>query len=178
MNPMSLDPVTQSLQSVKGTLTGATNQLANGVAEGLQNTVVASFQDWLAVHPVIAWMVHHPILTLVLGVVLLLLFWGLVRAIAQLTERIWITILQVPLKLSLWFWAWISRPLQKMALVKLAQPPVPPSPTPQTQLVEILARLEVLYQEQSQLIKEFRTLIANQNIKMDDTSELPTRSMR
>ncbi|MGC8713458.1 MAG: hypothetical protein ACP5RH_13805, partial [Leptodesmis sp.] len=78
----------------------------------------------------------------------------------------------------LWFWAWISRPLQKMALVKPAQPPVPPSPTPQTQLVEILARLEVLYQEQSQLIKEFRTLIANQNIKMDDASELPTRSMR
>jgi hypothetical protein len=175
---MSLETVAQGLQNVKGTLTGATNQLANGVAEGLQNTVVASFQDWLAVHPVIAWMVHHPIPTLVMGAVLLLLFWGLVRAIAQLTERIWITILQVPLKLSLWFWAWITRPLQKIALVKSVQPPVSPSPTPQAQLVEILARLEVLYQEQSQLIKEFRTLVANQNIKIDDISELPTRSMR
>ncbi|MGQ9871435.1 hypothetical protein [Leptodesmis sp.] len=178
MNTMSLETVTQGLQSVKGTLTGATNQLANGVVEGLQNTVFASFQNWLGTHPVVAWMVHHPIPTLVLGVLLLLLFWGLVRAIAQLTERIWITILQVPLKLSLWFWVWITRPLQKVALVKPMQPPVPPSPTPQTQLVEILARLEVLYQEQSQLMKEFRTLIANQNIKIDDVSELPTRSMR
>ncbi len=175
---MSLETVTQGLQTVKGTLTGATNQLANGVAEGLQNTVVVSFQSWLVRHPVIAWMVHHPIPTLVLAVVLLLLFWGLVRAIAQLTERIWITILQVPLKLSLWCWAWITRPLQKLALAKPAQPAVVSPSTPQTQLVEILTRLEALYQEQSQLIKEFRTLVANQNIKIDDVSGLPTRSMR
>lgn len=178
MNTMSLETVTQGLQGVKGTLTGATNQLANGVAEGLQNTVVASFQNWLGAHPIAAWMVHHPIPSLVLAVMLLLLFWGLVRAIAQLTERIWITILQVPLKLSLWFWTLITRPLQGMKQVKPAPLSVAPSATPQTQLVEILARLEVLYQEQSQLIKEFRTLIANQNIKIDDVSELPTRSIR
>lgn len=163
MNTMSLETVTQGLQSVKGTLSGATNQLANGVAEGLQNTVVASFQDWLVAHPIVAWMVHHPVPTLILGVIVLLLFWGLIRAIAQLTERIWITILQVPLKLSLWLWLWITRPLQKLTLIKSAQPPVAASATPQTQLVEILTRLEALYQEQSQLIKEFRILVASQN---------------
>ncbi len=178
MNTMSLETVTQGLQSVKGTLSGATNQLANGVTEGLQNTVVTSFQNWLAVHPAIAWMVHHPIPTLILVVVSLLLFGGLVRAIAQLTERIWITILQVPFKLSLWFWAWITHPLQGKKLAKSAPPPTTLPSTPQTQLVEILTRLEALYQEQSQLIKEFRTLVANQNIKIDDVSELPTRSMR
>lgn len=175
---MSLETVTQGLQSVKGTLTGATNQLADGVATGLQNTVVASFQHWLAAHPIVAWMVHHPIPTVVLAVVLLLLFWGLVRAIAQLTERIWITILQVPLKLSLWFWTWITRPLAGMTVLKPAQLAGDTSPTPQAQLVEILTRLEALYQEQSQLIKEFRTLVANQNIKIDDVSGLPTRSVR
>ncbi len=178
MNTMSLETVTQGLQSVKGTLTGATNQLANGVAEGLQNTVVASFQNWLTEHPIMAWMVHHPIPTLVLGVVLVLLFWGLVRAIAQLTERIWIAILQVPLQVSLWFWTLITRPLQGSKRAQLTPATVEPPATPQTQLVEILARLEALYQEQSQLIKEFRTLVANQNIKIDDVSELPTRSMR
>jgi phosphate/sulfate permease len=174
---MTLD-VTQSLQSVKGTLTGATNQLANSVAEGLQNTVVASVQNWLKTHPIVAWMVYHPIPTLVLAVVLFMLFWGLVRAIAQLTERIWIIILQVPLKLSLWFWTLISRPWQGLNRGKPAALPVAPPSTPQTQLVEILTRLEALYHEQSQLMKEFRTLVANQNIKIDDISELSTRSMR
>jgi hypothetical protein len=175
---MSLDTVTQGLQSVKGTLTGATSQLTNGVAEGLQNTVVASFQDWLGAHSIAAWMVHHPISTLVLAVVLLMLFWGLIRAIAQLTERIWITILQMPLKLSLWVWTWISRPLQGLKWLQPAPAPGTASPPPQTQLVEILTRLEALYQEQSQLIKEFRILVATQNIKIDNASELPTQSMR
>jgi signal transduction histidine kinase len=173
-----MDTVTQGLQSVKGTLTGATNQLANGVAEGLQNTVVASFQDWLAVHPIVAWMVHHPIAALFLLAVVIILFWGLIRAIAQLTERIWISLLQVPLKLSLWFWKWVSRPLKHMKLIQSSAPTATPPATTQTQLVEILARLEALSQEQSQLMKEFRTLVSRQNIKIDDVNESPTQTVR
>jgi hypothetical protein len=175
---MSLMTVTQNLQTVKDTLTGAPSQLANGVAEGVQNTVVASVQDWLAEHPLVAWIVHHPIASLILAGVLVVVFWGLIRAIAQLTEHLWLSILQVPLKLSLWFWAGFRR-----LLPGTKRNPERPSvgaegASTQTQLIEILTRMEVLYQEQSQLMKDFKTLVANQNIKINDVNDLPSQSIR
>jgi hypothetical protein len=96
------------------------------------------------------WIAVHPLYDLGLGLAVLFLLAGLLKAIARLTERLWLALLQSPLRLGKWL---LSR-LAQLFKLRLAPEPVP------DRLPEILTRLEALRQEQDALLHEAHRLLA------------------
>jgi hypothetical protein len=112
-----------------------------------------SFQGWMAAHPVLAWMTNHPLWSIALFFVTLLLFWGLLGAIARLIQQIWMRILQAPLK----FLRWIFGSLFKAIPVLKAEEPQ----GREQRLLAAIDRLEALQQEQELLMQEVKTMLKN-----------------
>jgi hypothetical protein len=101
--------------------------------------------DWLEAHSPWSWLFAHPIA--LIGVVLLALFLlsGLLSAIAQLTQRLWIGLLRSPWQLTRWIFGkgsqWVKR-----------------DPQPD-RLTIVLDRLESLKREEDELLQEVRSLL-------------------
>lgn len=141
--------------------------LSYRLLQQLTSSIMAPVQEWLLAHPVWNWLFMHPVWLFGLIVLSLFLFVGLLGAIAQLTEAVWLTILQLPLRLVQ------SIFIGMIALVKLPFAPKlstssssnSSSPKPETQterLTLILNRLEALRQEQDELLSEVRSILAIQ----------------
>lgn len=113
-------------------------------------------QDWLAAHPAASWLMAHPVWLLGLVMVLLLLLSGLFGAIAQLTQKLWIGILQAPLLLTRWVFAGVFQLFQALFRSKDRSQPEPQ----QERLAEIVARLEALKQEQDELLNEVKAILS------------------
>jgi hypothetical protein len=112
--------------------------------------VAEMVQGWLMDHPVLSWGMTHPIWT---GVGVALLFFmssGLLKAIARLTEQLWMSLLQWPLRLG----QWMLNPFFKGLRNQGADESLAPE-----QLYEIMVRLEHLQQEQTLLLKDIKTLL-------------------
>jgi hypothetical protein len=106
-------------------------------------------------------------------VMLVVLFGGLLRAIAQLTEQLWVRLLQFPVHAAQWLLTQglyllrlKPRPsdnLSRLNLSQSSQPTLNPvrSPNPFTrEMGEIMVRLERLQQEQTLLLQDIKTLLA------------------
>lgn len=136
--------------------------LSYRLLQQLTHSVMTPFQEWLLAHPVWNWLFTHPVWLVGLIILSLFLFIGLLGAIAQLTETVWLAILQLPLKLVQLIFVGI------LALFRLPFRPkltAAPSPNPETQterLTLILNRLEALRQEQDELLSEVRSILAIQ----------------
>jgi hypothetical protein len=120
-------------------------------AEGVKRAVLEMGQDRLRSYSVTAWLMSHPLWALACLLVLFFLLSGLLRAIAQSTERLWIVLLRAPLRFGRWS---LDRVL---GLLKL--PIAKPESNP---LYEKVARLEQLQQEQQQVLEEIKTLMIQQ----------------
>jgi hypothetical protein len=137
--------------------------LSYRLLQQLTSSIMAPFQEWLLAHPVWHWLFTHPVWLLGLVILSLFLFVGLLGAIAQLTEAVWLAILQFPLKLVQWIFTAV------VALFKLPFTPrftASSSPNPETQterLTLILNRLEALRQEQDELLGEVRSILTIQS---------------
>ena len=87
---------------------------------------------------------------------MLLLLAGLLRAVAGLTEQLWLALLRLPIWLVQWIW---------QAVFLLLRPVLPkteqPSPIP-NRLSELLVRLESLRQEEQELMQEIKSLLSAQ----------------
>lgn len=125
-------------------------------ADSILDATTAPFRDWLANHPIVFWLVTHPLW--LLGSLLLLLFFlsGLLGAVSQLTQNLWLAILNFPVRLSQWIW---SRTFGLVRAIALPSPPTSGSSPSQTRLTDILNRLDALQQEQDALLQELRTLL-------------------
>ncbi|MBW4540000.1 MAG: hypothetical protein KME43_12775 [Myxacorys chilensis ATA2-1-KO14] len=155
-----LDNLSQGLQTLRGEAINAlgipsqaVEQLSNAVVTRSQVAATSALQNWLDVHPIAAWMLHHPVWTLgLVGLVIVLMF-GLLGAIARLTENLWLSLLQTPIKLS----QWILRKSPRM--VKSVFAGQRQQPDPQQQLLEAVEQLENLRKEQDKVLEQIKSLL-------------------
>lgn len=141
----------------------------------MQGAVAAMIQNWLAAHPILNWGLAHPVWTLIGLTVLFLLSGGLLRAIAQLTEQLWMGLLQVPMHLGQWMLAqllqFFGRPFRSSTptdpdsidsprgALNLASLQDTPESLDPEQLYAILMRLEQIQQEQTLLLQDIKNLL-------------------
>jgi hypothetical protein len=120
-------------------------------SEGIKWAVFRMGQDGFMGHSVTAWSISHPLWALGGLLVSFILLSGLLRAIAQSTERLWIILLRAPLQLG----RWVLNQVLRWLKLPIAKPD-------HNQLYEKVARLEQLQQEQQQLLQEIKTLMVGQ----------------
>lgn len=137
-------------------------RLLSNPIDRVLDRVTAPIQDWLSAHPAGYWLVSHPIWLLGLVLILLLLLSGLFGAIAQLTQRLWIGILQAPFALAALIFATTLR-LFKLPFRWQAKSTQPEPNSPQDRLSQILARLEDLKQEENELLQEAKAIVSLKN---------------
>jgi hypothetical protein len=152
--------------------------LTDGLQQGVYRSLQAWGQGWMEQHPLGFWLLSHPLWAIALCLTVLFITWGLLSAFVQLTQNLWIFLLQAPFKLLK---ATFSGLLLLVRVVKpggfLKRKSAVPSPfvateaiesqskaelQPQTQqqrLSEILHRLEQLRQEQDALMQEAQTIL-------------------
>jgi hypothetical protein len=123
--------------------------------EGFSDAINNVIQSWLQAHPRIAWAVHHPIWDLVIVFVIIFLFWGLFKAIGNLSEWIWIKVFQAPFRVIQFLFQWSVGVLRRAP----GAAPVNAEETPQERLVTLLAQLEQMRQEQDKILQEICTLV-------------------
>jgi hypothetical protein len=145
--------------SLDGTINGTiqrTERMGNAFGEGIQSAVVGSFQDWLATHPMLAWLITHPLYALAIGLLLLVLLWGLIGAIANLVQQAWSALLHAPLKLIRWTWRSSVNLLKVNALPKAT----PLESDKNQRLADLLNQLEAIRLQQDQLLEEVKAILA------------------
>ncbi len=98
----------------------------------------------------------HPIWGLGFVFLSVFLLWGLLRAIAQFIEKLWLIVLRSPLNLG----RWLLKTLRRLFNDHRAVSDSEETPTPQ--IDEIAERLERLQEEQKQLLLDVKLLIAQQ----------------
>lgn len=138
-------------------------------AQAVQGAVGDMIQDWLMGHPILGWGVTHPLWALIVVVALFFMSGGLLRAIAQLTEQLWIDLLRLPMGVVRWGLAqlfpwWNPKSdskisTQNSAPVSLHEQNHIGSQCADQQLSEIMVRLERIQQEQSLLLQDIKTLL-------------------
>jgi hypothetical protein len=131
-------------------------------------------QTWLMMdNPLLRWGFAHPLGGIVAVVSLVVLFGGLVRAIAQLTEQLWVNLLQLPMRLGKWLLAQVFYLLKlKPRVANEPQVLIANNPDLDRQIGEIMGRLEHLQQEQTLLLQDIKTLLVNQGKTTDTHSEI------
>jgi hypothetical protein len=139
-------------------------------AKAMQSAMGEMTQNWLMAHPILSWGVAHPLWALGVVVALVFMSGGLLRAIAQLTEQLWIDLLQLPMRAIRWG---LERLFPWRKPQPSAQNSVPVGFYKQTikqdqtgsqsasneQLCEIMVRLEQIQQEQSLLLQDIKALL-------------------
>jgi hypothetical protein len=143
--------------------------LNQGFVDQLLDSLMAPLQNWLSQYPPLLWLTTHPLW--LLGAILLTLFLlsGLLRAVASLTEQLWLALLRLPITLVQWVWQGslflLKRPFASKALTQskiqsnVAGSSALSSPD---RLTDVLNRLETLRQEQDELLKEVKVLTKHQ----------------
>jgi len=142
-------------ETINGTMQ-RTERMGNAFGEGIQSAVVGSLQEWLATHPMLAWLITHPLYTLAIGLLVLVLLWGLIGAIANLVQQAWSALLQAPLRLIRWLW--------RGSISLFTTATLPKATTPESdknqRLVDLLNQLEAIRLQQDQLLEEVKAILA------------------
>lgn len=136
-------------------------RLINPMIDQLFSRVRLPIQDWLTTHPLWNWLLTHPLWLLGTVILLLFLLAGLLGAIASLTEKIWLFVLQAPIRLMQLIFLGTLK-LLKIPFTSRTNSPKLTQPNSE-RLAVILDRLEALKQEQDALMQEVRSIVANQN---------------
>ncbi|MCM1981463.1 hypothetical protein [Lyngbya confervoides] len=116
-------------------------------------------EAWMSLYPTIHWLLHHPVLSLILGFLGLYLLWGLLRGLVQITENLWIRLLKSPWWLAKILWEAAGRRLHLIAPGTIASSA--PASSQRDRLLEVIAQLEALQREQSQLLQAAKEQLQN-----------------
>ncbi|MBE9179268.1 hypothetical protein IQ268_11910 [Oculatella sp. LEGE 06141] len=157
---LAIARLTTATEQAKTSLDGNLQRveaLSGGVTNAVQTAIAQSIQTWLEGHPMLAWFITHPLIALFLMLVLIWLGWGLLGAIAHLSERIWLMTLQAPLKVGRWMLHRVAALFQRGDRPQ-ALPKISPNQA-QEKLATLLDRLEAVKREQDELLKEVRALV-------------------
>lgn len=156
--------VTETAEKAKASLDETlqrAEQLNNSVTNTVQRAVADSITNWLEAHPILAWMFAHPLFTAIIIILLLWFFLGLLNAIAQLSQQIWLVILRSPFEISQQLVGRIAKaisPVTNSVGVKL---PRVDRDDGQERFTYVLSRLESIKQEQEQLIEEMQVIVSS-----------------
>lgn len=157
--------VGEKLNGVKNSIGGGFQdftRLPEAVSENIKQTVLNTIETWMHNHPIWAWFIHHPLWTIGLILLTLLLLWGFIGAIAQSTQKLWVFILQSPLKLVQILLGSILKSLNLPKTPFLSKQKLDKQETHQNgqqRLVEIMNRLEAMRQEQETLMQEAQSIL-------------------
>lgn len=152
--------VSHITEFVKSTWDGAaqeTNHLSHSVMQNAGDFLTQPVQTWLTEHPLLAWAIDRPLLALGGLVLFVLLFSGLLKAIARSAEQIWYSLLQAPLRLGTWLLSLLPRLFRRSAPAKIV---AIDSNRQQERLHDLVAKLEAMRREQDELLKEIKTILA------------------
>ncbi len=148
----------QVVDSAATTLTQAKTSLVDATGNATQaltdwNFVLAPVQEWLLAHPIVGWILGHPLWSVGLAFLLLLVTWGLLRAVIQFSEWLGLAILQSPFQFGRWLWS-------KLTFQSLPGQPSPPAAfSRQEQLTQLLQKLEANRHEQDELLRQMKKLL-------------------
>ena len=148
------------------------NQVGSQFFDRLLNPILMPLQEWLNTHPFWNWLLIHPLWLVAAIILLLFLLAGLLGAIARLTEKIWLAILQAPLKLIQLIW-WGTIALFKLPFTPRATAVKSLAAEPD-RLAVILERLDAIRAEQDELLQEVRSILAVQaqgNAKLEKAKQ-------
>ena len=98
------------------------------------------------------WLISHPLVSILMLPLLWLLLAGLLKVIANLSEKFWVALLHFPVKLS---------ELILSAIRKIFKIPHKSSTVQEDRLAEIVKRLTELKKEQDQLWQEMNNIVEN-----------------
>jgi hypothetical protein len=137
-----------------------------GLNGSIVNSVLSAFllpvQDWLSQHPRISWLLANPGWLLAALIVMLFLLSGLLRVVASLTEKLWLELLKLPIRVVYWLWQGSLLLLRRPAPTQSNLPSsslIRSSDHPPDRLTEVLDRLEALRREQDELMQEMKSLL-------------------
>ncbi|MEM9217082.1 MAG: hypothetical protein AAGD25_22395 [Cyanobacteria bacterium P01_F01_bin.150] len=155
--------------------------MPNFLNQNLHQMLWNPLKIWLGEHPLVYWFLSHPLILLGLSLLILLLLAGLVSAIAQLTQNLWLRLLQLPVQLVRALGQAIAigfqRLLQYFFKGLTADESDEPVPTTEssvlllsrndsfssyTNLQALLNRLERVRQEEAELIEQIKLLADEQ----------------
>lgn len=144
--------------------------LNSNITNSILDALLSPIQNWLSQHPQMSWLLANPGWLAVALVVALFLLSGLLRAVASLTETLWLGLLKLPIRLIQWVWRGslfllrrpFAKPLTQSSLINQSEQTTP------ERLTEVLERLESLRREQDELMQEMKSLLAR---KLADEEE-------
>ena len=93
--------------------------------------------SWIQAHPIAGWFTTHPLITVGLVLVSLILFKGLFDAIAQLIARLWLALLNAPVRLLRFSIRSVQARLRRVTSNDSL------TLTPEQQLAQLLERLDL-----------------------------------
>lgn len=167
------------LESLQGTLQNTfQSRMTGGIETAFRESIGESIGQWLNQHPFIHWLVDHPVGAIALLITVLILFAGLLGAIARSSEHLWLLLLKVPFHLAVavfratgWMLGKLMPMLQQFRAsspqewpAATATPPSAPSALmleneQQARLQALLEQLETLRQQEDALVAEVRSLL-------------------
>jgi Fe2+ transport system protein B len=175
MNPLTPTGISERMQQIEGTLSGVGEKMketatlplhkAGSLSDAITANVQNSVQAWIDIHPIFAWILLHPLWSVGLAILVLWLAFSLLTALVDATVQLISPILKLP-------FTGFKRLLLPRRFVK---------PDSSQRLMEVLDRLEALRQEQDDLLKQVKTMLAserNVNVKEKSVSADQTLSSK
>ncbi len=137
--------------------------------EGIEAAISSFINNWFKDHPIVFWIMSHPIQDLVILLLVIFLFWGLLKAIANLVEKTWISVLIAPFKLLQSFLGLGSKSLGNVMVSGLVT--VPSNQTlnqgdRKEDMANIINQLNALKQQQDKLLQELATILESDDLKV------------
>ncbi len=160
MNSLTSTRISESVQQIEGALSGVgekiketanlslikTGSLSDAITTNVQNSVQSSIQTWVDAHPIFAWILLHPLWSIGIAILVLWLTFILLSAIVDVTVEFISSLLKLPFS----------------GFKRLFLPRQFSKPTSSQRLIEVLDRLEALRQEQDELLKQVKTMLASE----------------
>lgn len=156
MNPLTPTGISESMQQIEETFSGVGEKMketatlpllkAGSLSDAITANVQNSVQAWIDVHPIFAWILLHPLWSIGIAILVLWLTFSLLTALVDATVQLISSILKLPL-------TGFKRLLLPRRFVQ---------PDASQRLMEVLDRLEALRQEQDDLLKQVKTMLASE----------------
>jgi hypothetical protein len=150
---------TQSTEVSKAWFEGAVKNLIifrDSVSDLAKNVILAIIPASVKSNLIILWTIAHPLLTLLILLLVLLLAWGLLKAIADLFAQVWLVVLRWPVQLVQWFFQGLRKNGSESSWensLKIR------SLGDKKRKADILDRLKSIRDEETQLLQEMETLM-------------------
>ena len=154
-----LNPLKNKALSLVHNATDKASSVDDYIIDSLGNSLKSRTTVWLAHHPVMAWLLNHPLIALIGTAILLILIVRLVltiyRAIAKAIDTMWLAILRSPFTLMKFLFGWEAKPKVNTTSMTVTNYEVTNNAP---QLQEIMARLDLIQQQQQEIIQELAQL--------------------